>query len=114
MKIREGYKIEPLSIFEISIFRDGRNIGIFRGYNMHPAVKTAWFLEEMIWLSGSSPRERLEAVCFFVKSGVKSIGASRKKDFEFFKKISKDGHLRKVGISHHLFEDESAMLWETC
>ena len=112
MKIRDGYEVKPLSHFQIAITHGDKAICMLDGYNMHPTKQTAWFLEEIVWIKGTSPRERLEAMVAFCRSGVRAVGASRKRDFKFFKKIAKDGHLRKAGVLHRLFPDESAMLWE--
>jgi hypothetical protein len=99
-----------------TIKKNGRPIGFMFCYSIHPTKRVGLIVEVMEWCQGVSPRDKLEASCFFGREMCREIpmfGFVRKRDLRFFEAIAKRKVLRRVGNSFEAFPGEIASVWET-
>jgi len=113
VKIRPGYTCDAKTDDQLFVYRDAREIARCDGFFLHPKKKRLWFLDQVYWAIDASDREKLESAVWLTSLGVRIWWASKKDDFEFYKRVAKHGNLRKIGISHNLITGGSTMLWET-
>ena len=113
MKIRPGYTFDAQTDDELQIYRGGKLICRCQGFFLHPQKKRLWFIDQVYWEDTTSDREKLETGVWLTRQGVMLWWATRKHDYEYYKRVAKHGNLRKIGVTRNLFNDDSAMLWET-
>ena len=113
MKIRPGYTFDAKTDDQLLVYRGDRMVAFCDGFFLHPRKKRLYFIDQVNWVDGTTPREMLEAAVWLTQQGVRLWWASRKRDYKYYKTVAKHGNLRKIGVTHDLFEDEPGMLWET-
>lgn len=114
MKIRPGYSVGQTKGGMPVLFYKGKLIGSFIWYPIHPVKPIGMILEFGFWTDDSTPRERLEgAIYLWHQIKLPLIGYAREQDNKYFEKLEKLGYCRRTGISHIVFDDQIATVWES-
>ena len=114
MKIRDGYSVKQTKLGIPVVLYKNRIIVKFIWYPIHPVKPVGMVLEYGLWAEDSTPRERLEgAMYFWHQIDVPLIGYARRSENTFFRHLEKHGYCRRTGVSHIVFDDEVATVWES-
>lgn len=91
-------------------------VGFVFGFWAHPKIPPFMHVGDMIWMPWATRRNIVEAsVHFFnrIRREIKLIEYARIKDKKFFQMLCDHGIMRHVGVSHVIYENEPAHIFET-